>query len=130
APCNATGTRRDCSCATRCKTTADAGARRMRAVDSGHWTRLSALLDELLETEGPQRAERLSQLHSQDPALADELAALLAQQAGIETEQFLEGWALDPPGAGAFAGRAIGSYQLERPIGQGGMGTVWLARRS
>jgi serine/threonine-protein kinase len=102
----------------------------MRAVDSGHWTRLSALLDELLETEGAQRAERLSQLHSQDPALADELAALLAQQAGIETDQFLEGWALDSPGAGAFAGRSIGSYQLERPIGQGGMGTVWLARRS
>src|SRR2546430_6748684 len=102
----------------------------MREVDSGHWMQLSALLDELLDTDGAQRAQRLSQLRSQDPALADELAALLAQQVGIETDQFLEGWALDPLGAAAFAGRAIGSYALERPIGQGGMGTVWLARRS
>jgi len=102
----------------------------MRQVDARQWAQLSALLDEFLEIDAAQRAQRLSQLHLQEPLLADELAALLAQQDGIETDQFLEGWALDPLGAAAFAGRTVGSYTLERPIGQGGMGTVWLARRS
>jgi serine/threonine-protein kinase len=34
------------------------------------------------------------------------------------------------PGAAPGSGHTVGTYTLESPIGEGGMGTVWLARRS
>ena len=55
---------------------------------------------------------------------------LLAQEADVETADFLEGVALALPKDDTLAGMVVGSYTLERPIGQGGMGSVWLARRS
>ena len=30
----------------------------------------------------------------------------------------------------ALAGQTLGAYTIERPLGAGGMGSVWLARRS
>ena len=35
-----------------------------------------------------------------------------------------------PPAAASLAGQALGAYTLRSPIGQGGMGSVWLAERS
>ena len=36
-----------------------------------------------------------------------------------------------PPSAAAtLAGQLVGAYTLEAPLGQGGMGSVWLALRS
>ena len=34
------------------------------------------------------------------------------------------------PGASSLAGAAIGAYTLVSPVGEGGMGSVWLAERS
>jgi hypothetical protein len=102
----------------------------MAAIDRSRWGRISPLLDELLEADHPTRAERLASLRQQDGGLADEIAALLAQQAEVETAEFLQGSALAAAGADALAGQVVGSYTLERPVGQGGMGSVWLARRS
>ncbi len=45
-------------------------------------------------------------------------------------EAFLGGSAFPPPAAAALAGRSFGAYTLVSLIGQGGMGNVWLARRS
>jgi serine/threonine protein kinase/tetratricopeptide (TPR) repeat protein len=101
----------------------------MRAVDSRRWAQLSALLDELLDLEGSAREARLAQLARDDSALGAELAALLAQQGDIEREHFLEGSALARPDP-TLAGQTVGAYTLERPLGAGGMGSVWLARRS
>ena len=101
----------------------------MREVESGRWTQLSALLDELLDLDGRAREQRLADLARDDAALAAELTTLLAQQGDIEREHFLEGNALGPSDATA-AGQTLGAYTLERPLGAGGMGSVWLARRS
>jgi serine/threonine protein kinase/tetratricopeptide (TPR) repeat protein len=99
-------------------------------INGASWEAVSALLDELLDADDAQRAARLSQLRMQSPALSDQVAELLARQAAVQMEQFLEGNALDPLGLGEFAGRSFGGYTLDRPLGQGGMGSVWLARRS
>ncbi|MFN3564712.1 MAG: protein kinase domain-containing protein [Burkholderiaceae bacterium] len=102
----------------------------MAGIERDRWRRISPLLDELLDADAAQRAARLARLRGEDAALADEVAALLAREAVVETAQFLEGSALDAAGATTLAGRAIGAYTLERPLGHGGMGSVWLARRS
>lgn len=90
------------------------------------WGRLNALLDELLDMEAGARTQRLALLRSEDPALADEAARLLDDRVAIHEQQFLEGNVLPY----SPAGRVVGGYTLERAIGEGGMGSVWLARRS
>jgi serine/threonine-protein kinase len=99
----------------------------MNNADNLGWDRLSALLDELLDMEGNgPRSERLERLRREDPQLADEVARLLSQRSCIHREQFLE----TGPNPLSPAGRSIGGYTLEHPLGEGGMGCVWRARRS
>ncbi len=98
------------------------------------WATLSPLLDELLDLDAAGRAARLASCRATDPQLADELAALLAEQSALDDEAFLEGAAPGvpaPPAATAtLAGQRFGAYTLVGPIGAGGMGSVWRARRS
>ena len=58
--------------------------------------------------------------------------SLLAQQEAIERSGFLADATqpAEPPARATLAGQEIGAYTLISPIGHGGMGTVWLARRS
>jgi eukaryotic-like serine/threonine-protein kinase len=102
----------------------------MARIDKNRWTRLSPLLDELLDADEQVRSVRLARIRDTDGDLADDLSALLHRQAVIEKEGFLEGSATPLPVESALAGRDIGTYTLERPLGRGGMGAVWLAHRS
>jgi len=92
------------------------------------WGRLSPLLDELLDLPDDDRGARLEALRAQDPAIAQAVAAMLEHLPAIERGQFMPSAALPKPGG--LAGQAIGPYTLVREIGHGGMGTVWLARRT
>ncbi|HEU4588153.1 MAG TPA: protein kinase [Gemmatimonadales bacterium] len=95
-------------------------------------TTLDALLDRALDLAPAERAAWLEQVRHERPDIVPELEALLAQEAELDARRFLEsdGWTGEFTLPGSLAGRQLGAYTLERPIGHGGMGTVWLARRS
>jgi len=99
-----------------------------RSLDKAQWQRLSPLLDELLDLDDAARAGRLSALRRDDVALADEAQALLARLPELDRDAFLERSPLQREAG--LAGQTIGAYTIERTLGQGGMGSVWLARRT
>jgi len=105
-------------------------------MDPERWKAASAHLDEALELAEDQRDRWMAALRERDPALAAEVSALLEDYNAVRQQGFLEGdWAFGPDesaedGRAAFAGRTLGAYRLVSPIGQGGMGVVWLAERS
>jgi len=100
------------------------------AFDKERWLRLSRLLDAVLELAEGDRAAWLARLHAEDGALADDVAGLLARHDGLQREGFLETPGAALPAAASLAGLVVGAYTLRTPLGQGGMGSVWLADRS
>lgn len=104
---------------------AEAGS---REVDKARWPVLSPHLDELLDLEPAEQATRLAHLRAEDPTLADELALLLGRLDSLDRNAFL-----DAPAMGrlpTLEGEQVGPYTIERELGEGGMGSVWLARRT
>ena len=97
---------------------------------------LEPLLDRALELSADERGRLVAEVQRDTPELARELEALLAVERDLDDHGFLSGpiavragtWT--EPDTSSLAGRTIGAYTLERPLGQGGMGSVWLARRS
>jgi len=92
------------------------------------WQVVEPLLDRALEMTEAERAVWLEQLRREQAVLAAELEALLSHRPALDREAFLQ-LGPDLPSS-SLAGQALGAYTLEAQIGQGGMGAVWLARRS
>src|SRR5688572_15137302 len=97
----------------------------MPRVDADRWQVVSPHLDEALDLAEHERAAWLLSLRERDPALAADVETMLQQH----DDGFLEA-AVQFTGSRAVAGARVGAYTLLSPIGQGGMGTVWLAERS
>jgi serine/threonine protein kinase len=102
----------------------------MAALTPERWGQIGPLLDEVLDLPDDVRRQWLSDLSARDAALAADVDMLLAEHAAAAREQFLEH---TPPTlftAPLFAGAPFGAYTLVSPLGEGGMGTVWLAARA
>jgi serine/threonine-protein kinase len=76
------------------------------------------------------RATWLASLRAENPELADSLQGFLDEHRALCEERFLERSPLADAAHSTIAGQNIGAYKLISPIGQGGMGSVWLAERS
>ncbi len=96
----------------------------MANIDQQYWPELEQLLDRALDLTGESREEWLVQLRTSVPELAASLDALLSADAVADRRGFLE------PRPMSLAGHEVGHYTLINPLGHGGMGSVWLARRT
>ena len=105
----------------------------MPLIDPDRWRHLEPLLDEVLDLPPEARDAYLAALRARAPQDADALASLLdetrtswlgtthrARSIGDVVQQL----------AAPAVGNLLGPWRLERPLGQGGMGTVWLATRA
>jgi eukaryotic-like serine/threonine-protein kinase len=102
----------------------------MSTMNSERWREVSPYLDEALEMPEEKRAKWLASIHDQDPELATLLQELLDEHRTLAREKFLEEKQPAMPLPGGLAGQTVGTYTLLSQIGQGGMGSVWLAERN
>ncbi len=93
------------------------------------WHEISPLLDEALELPSGARESWLEDLERRAPELAAHVRTCLLRVAELTDRKFLESPVRFHLPAG-LEGHALGAYTLDRPLGFGGMGTVWLAHRS
>jgi len=101
----------------------------MPPLDAALWRAASPHLDIALELPESERAEWLQTLSLEQPAIGQIVAMLLEDHRRLSGEHFLEDSPNSFPAAGAQSAQ-VGGYRLIAPLGQGGMGSVWLAERS
>jgi len=102
----------------------------MSTLSPDQWQALSPYLDQALAMSDDERPAWLSELYEREPALATQLRALLDEHRILAQEGFLENSPAAASRSRGLAGQTVGPYTLISQIGQGGMGSVWLAERN
>ncbi|HYH46558.1 MAG TPA: serine/threonine-protein kinase, partial [Thermoanaerobaculia bacterium] len=93
------------------------------------WSEVKSLLAEALEVPPDERPAFFARLNA-EPALVAEVEELLAL--GPRADGFIDEplFSFGQPAPALQAGSRLGPWRLLRPLGQGGMGTVYLAERA
>ncbi len=102
----------------------------MSVLSHEQWKMLSPHLDAVLEMTQEERTEWLLALQKEDAALAGALERLLQEHRELSDKRFLEEKMAPLASGQTLAGQSVGVYTLLSEIGQGGMGSVWLAQRN
>ena len=93
-----------------------------------HWPRVNEIVNDCLEMDRSARQAHLAEVCAADPDLRAEVESLLA--AFEEADDFMETSALEAEPRKLLAGQRVGNYELRELIGEGGMGSVYMAVRT
>lgn len=106
--------------------------------DMATWRSALPLFDRWMQADAAERNALLDEIRTDDPALYAQLLKLIAADAAAEQSHFLGIGACfdaavlgekDEPELPNLASERIGVWQLQRLLGAGGSGQVWLAQR-
>ena len=99
-------------------------------MNAEQWKKINTLFKEIVDLNPVLRAERLKTVKTDDPAIYEELLTLL--KADSDHTSLLDGFAIDHIDLSSLFpldGVQVGPFLIEKLIGSGGMGNVYLANR-